>query len=102
MRANRSAALVVRIHALLARGNNRMAEHEAKRHDGSVDDPFENLGGELSTVKVQIAVLADIGTANSFGSSLNTAFGRLQGFADEPDLFFRFEFAHLPIRIGLR
>src|SRR5437867_12003513 len=38
--ADRSAALIVRIHTLIARSNDGMARNEAERHDGGIDDPL--------------------------------------------------------------
>src|SRR5204863_2864235 len=45
VRANRTAALIVRVYTLIAGGHDRMTRDVALGHDGCIDDSLQNLRG---------------------------------------------------------
>src|SRR6266850_3464 len=99
---DRPGSLVVWIDTLISGSDNGVAGHISPGHDGCINDPFENLGGEPCSVEVKITIRQDSATTYSVDSCLHPAFCCAKRVVDEPDLFPCFQFAIRPERIGSR
>src|SRR5919106_1790939 len=62
VRFDGAGAFVVRVDALVAGGNNRVAGKPSLRHDGRVDDGLQRFRGQAAAVEMEIAVAADFGS----------------------------------------
>src|SRR5439155_7394248 len=58
--ANRPTALIVRVHALIARSDDSVTRHVPGGHDCCVDNPFENLRSQMCSIKIYGSIFPNL------------------------------------------